>query len=276
MSLWRRRQQGPRRGPTVAVAAVVGVVMLATMVTGLVHDETGSDSIRSPAPPISGEPTSTSATAWPQGSHSSDVVGGKVARLGATVALPIGTGEVDGYPVGFPHTGLGAAAAVVGFDRAQIGFDYDRAAAIAGVYAAPADVAALQARARTAVASRRHLLGVPATRAPAAPAAFALTPFAFTLDELTADSYVVTVLNLATTTHTNSWVRNLYYSGTQVVRWVSDDSTADDLDGDWKVVDPSPGGLRRIAVLPHLPAIGPRDPRFVDSGWTAITPGGAQ
>ncbi|MPZ12725.1 MAG: hypothetical protein GEU89_21375, partial [Kiloniellaceae bacterium] len=70
------------------------------------------------------------------------------------VVLPEGASEVDGYPVQFPYTDLGAVAAQAAVSRAQVGFDYDQAAAVAGIYAAPADRPVLEQRAREAVALR--------------------------------------------------------------------------------------------------------------------------
>ena len=115
--------------------------------------------------------------------------------------------------------------------------------------------------------NRRQQLGVGASGDAPAPAAFALTPFAFTVAELDDDSHAVTVLSLATTTNTNGEVRNLYYSGTQLVRWVS---VGQHETGDWKVVEPSTEETRQVASLPRLPAVGPEDPRFGQSGWIAI------
>lgn len=177
------------------------------------------------------------------------------------VALPAGSRQVEGYQVGFPHSDRGAVAVLVGFTRSQIGFDYDQAAAAARVYAAPADAETIATRAREAVAARRRRLGVPATGDVPAPAAFALTPFAFQATELDSGTYAVTVLNLATTTTAQGEVRNLYYSGTQLVRWV---------DGDWKVVEGTAEDRQEVLAQPEPPAVGPKDPAFERAGWMLI------
>lgn len=260
MNLWRQQRRAVRPATVIVLAAVVGAVLLTLLATGLTrrndNDDEGQDEQSSGAVPAS---TSTQVATSSEGS-----------RAGGEMVLPTGTDQVDGYPVSFPHTDLGAAAALVEFNRAQIGFDYDQAAAIARVYAAPDDVDAVEARASDAVANRRQQLGVPAAGEPAAPAAFALTPFAFTLDELDTDYYAVTVLNLATTTNTDGEIRNIYYSGTQLVRWVSTGDGADDEAGDWKVVEPSVEDAEQVASLPQLPAVGPTDPQFAKSGWIAL------
>lgn len=259
MSLWRQQRRAVRPATVIVLAAVVGSVLLTLLATGLTHRNDND-----------GGQTEQSSGAGPASTSTQVATSSEGSRAGSEMVLPTGTDQVDGYPVSFPHIDLGAAAALVEFNRAQIGFDYDQAAAIARVYAAPDDVDAVEARASDAVANRRQQLGVPAAGEPAAPAAFALTPFAFTLDELDTDYYAVTVLNLATTTNTNGEIRNIYYSGTQLVRWVSTGDGANDEAGDWKVVEPSAEDGEQVASLPQLPAVGPTDPQFAKSGWIAI------
>ena len=255
MSLWRRQQRRPLR-PTIVLAAVAGAVVVILMAARLFSDSGGQPGQAG----TTNEVTSPSTTPLAAGAASE-------AAPADQVMLPAGSDQLDGYPVGFPHTDLGAVSALVEFNRAQIGFDYDQSAAIARVYAAPDDADEVEARASEAVANRRQQLGVPATGDPAAPAAFALTPFAFTIDELDTDYYAVTVLNLATTTNTNGEVRNLYYSGTQLVRWIS---TGEGESGDWKVAEPSAEDAEQVASLPRLAAVGPTDPQFAESGWIAV------
>lgn len=177
------------------------------------------------------------------------------------VVLPAAAKVSDGFPVGFPHSDAGAAAAQVEFTRAQVGFDFDQAEAAARAYAAPTDEPAIAARAKTAVANRRAQLGVPDAGPAAAPAAFALTPFAFQVAELDTDFYAVTVLSLATTTSTGGKVRNLHYTGTQLVRWIDDD---------WKTVAGTRADHTQVAAMPQPPAVGPQDPRYLDAGWITI------
>jgi len=181
------------------------------------------------------------------------------------VVLPAGTGQVAGYPVGFPHTDLGAVAAQAALNQAQIGFDYDQAATVIDVYAAPQDRGVLESRAREAVSYRRTKLAVPLNGAAPAPAAFALTPYAFQLQQLDADCYAVTVLNLASTTDTTGEVRNIYYSGTQIVRWS---------DRDWKVVAGTPAEQQQVIDQQQPPAVGPNDPQFRQAGWIKIKAAG--
>src|SRR3954453_18114193 len=47
------------------------------------------------------------------------------------VWIPTGHPQVDRHPTGFPATALGAVALQVELAKAQLGFDYDRAVAVA-------------------------------------------------------------------------------------------------------------------------------------------------
>jgi hypothetical protein len=261
MSLWRRQQR--RRGRP-AVLTGIALAVLTFGVGAVIVALTA-------AAPLGGSDGQAGSQADDGAGRARTDTLDSGPALGApaegSVQLPPGADHVNGYPVGFPHTDVGAVAALVEFNRAQIGFDYDQAAAVARVYAAPDDVDSVEARARESVANRRQQLGVDATGDAPAPAAFALTPFAFTLEELDDDSCAVTVLNLATTTTTKGEVRNLYYSGTQLVRWIS---VGEEENGDWKVVEPSAQEALRITSLPELPAVGPEDPQFEQSGWIAL------
>ncbi|NHA01216.1 hypothetical protein G5V59_18830 [Nocardioides sp. W3-2-3] len=67
------------------------------------------------------------------------------------VVIPTGTDQVDGHPTGFPATDLGAVALQVEVAKAQLGFDYDQAVTVAGLYADPEDKATFEERARAAV-----------------------------------------------------------------------------------------------------------------------------
>lgn len=256
MRLWRRQQRRPSR-PTIVLAAVAGAALAVAVIlmAAVLFTQSGGQPDRTG---LTNEVTSPSATPLAAGAASE-------AAPADQVMLPAASDQVDGYPVGFAHTDLGAVSALVEFNRAQIGFDYDQSAAIARLYSAPDDADAVEARANEAVANRRQQLGVPPTGDPAAPAAFALTPFAFTIDELDTDYYAVTVLSLATTTNTNGEVRNLYYSGTQLVCWISTGEG-----GDWKVAEPSADDAEQVAGLSRLPAVGPTNPQFADSGWIAV------
>ena len=84
-------------------------------------------------------------------------------------SLPAGSHQVDGLPTGFPHDELGAVATAVSATRAQIGFDPDQAAAVAAVYADPAERAAFEDLARGAVATDAGRPAVGPTQEPPPP-----------------------------------------------------------------------------------------------------------
>ena len=77
------------------------------------------------------------------------------------VVIPTGADQVNGHPTRFPQTDLGAVALQIEVAKAQVGFDYDQAVTVAGLYADPADKAVFEERARDAVALRRQQAGVP-------------------------------------------------------------------------------------------------------------------
>lgn len=248
MTIWSKRSAATPRalvaGAVVGILAVAGIGLAWGLLTGT-DRSAGTDTSTDPAH----SPVESRAASLPASPPADGVV------------LPAAAEVSDGFPVGFPHSDAGAAAAQVEFTRTQVGFDFDQAAAAARAYAAPSDEPAIAARAKAAVANRRAQLSVPAAGPAAAPAAFALTPFAFQVAELDTDFYAVTVLSLATTTSAGGEVRNLYYTGTQLVRWIDDD---------WKTVAGTRADHAQVAALPQPPAVGPKDPRYLDAGWITI------
>jgi len=91
------------------------------------------------------------------------------------VVIPGGADQANGYPTGFPQTDLGAVALQIEVAKAQVGFDYDQAVTVAGLYADPADKAVFEERARDAVALRRQQAGVPRDGDVPTPASYAET-----------------------------------------------------------------------------------------------------
>ena len=258
MSLWTRPHRAPTRpGRRAGVAAAVFVVLVAILGTLAVVVLRGGE----PVPTMTGAGQGSATGADPE-------VGSSVARAlpeappAAGVVLPAGTATVEGYQVGFPASDLGAVAAAVEITRAQVGFDYEQAAAVARAYAAPDDLEVLTTRARAAVGYRRHQLGVARTGDVAAPAGFALIPFAFQALEVDSRCYAVTVLSLASTTTVRGGIGTAYYAGTQFIRWV---------DHDWKAVAGSTAQRRQLLSRQPLAAVGPSDPRFRRAGWVSIT-----
>ena len=187
------------------------------------------------------------------------------------VVLPSGASMTDGHPKDFPYTDLGAAALQVELARAQIGFDYDQAAGIAEIYADPADQGFFQQRSHDAVALRRQQAGLPAEGDVPAPASYAVTPLAFTLEQLDADFYAVNLLSYVTLTSVDGEARDGLYAGTQLVRWtLAPESHANG--GDWKVVAGNTADLTRLLQQGQPAAAAPGTPTFSQAGWIMIDP----
>jgi hypothetical protein len=178
------------------------------------------------------------------------------------VVLPGGASEVDGYPVRFPYTDLGAVAVQAQVAESQAGFDYDRATTVARIYADPADRAVFEQRSADAVAERRRMAGVPIEGEVPAPSSYAATPIAFTVTELDTDYYVVNLLSYLTLTTADGQTRDTLYAGTQLVRWV---------DGDWKLVQGTDAEYQQLIDEGQPQAAAPGTPAYEQAGWIPIT-----
>ena len=177
------------------------------------------------------------------------------------VVIPTGANQVDGYPTQFPRTDLGAVALQVEVAKAQLGFDYDRAVTVAGLYANPEDRAVFEERARNAVALRRQQARVPKEGDVPAPASYAVTPVAYTLEELDTGYYAVNLLSYVTLTTADGAVEDGLYAGTQLVRW---------LHGDWRLVQGSPTDIRYLLESGQPRAAAPDTADFRRAGWKRI------
>jgi hypothetical protein len=180
----------------------------------------------------------------------------------AGIVLPEGADQVDGHPVAFPHTDLGAVAVQAQVATGQIGFDYDRAIALAALYAAPEDRATFEQRSHDAVALRRQQAGIPARGAISPPASYAATPVAFTVAELATGDCVVNLLSYITLTTAHGKVSDFLYAGTQVVRWTG---------GDWKLVRGTGEEYQQLIDEGQPRAVAPGTPEFEQAGWTPIS-----
>ncbi|HET7718910.1 MAG TPA: hypothetical protein VFK43_03010 [Acidimicrobiales bacterium] len=177
------------------------------------------------------------------------------------VVIPTATDQVDGYPTGFPATDLGAVALQVEVAKAQLGFDYDQAVTVAGLYANPEDKAVFEERARAAVALRRQQAGVPKEGDVPAPASYAVTPVAYTLEQLDTRYYAVNLLSYVTLTTADGKVKDSLYAGTQLMRW---------LDGDWRLVQGSEADIEHLVSAGQPQAVAPGTPEFDKAGWIRI------
>ena len=177
------------------------------------------------------------------------------------VVIPTGDDQVDGYPTGFPATDLGAVALQVELAKAQLGFDYGQAVAVARLYANPEDKAVFEERSRAAVALRRQQAGVAKEGDVPAPASYAVTPVAYTLEELDTGYYAVNLLSYVTLTTADGQVKDSLYAGTQLMRW---------LDGDWRLVQGSDAVIEHLVSEGQPQAVSPGTPEFEKAGWIRI------
>ncbi|MFC5730920.1 MULTISPECIES: hypothetical protein [Nocardioides] len=253
---------GESRTTLLRVGVLVAVaVLVATAVwfgaRGRTDDNSGIDK-------TSGD--SSSQTGQQQGQ---DVSVDQVAPESAPadgVVIPTGADHVDGYPTRFPQTDLGAVALQVEVAKAQVGFDYDQAAAVAGLYANPEDKAVFEQRARDAVALRRQQAGVPKEGDVPPPASYAVTPIAYTLEELDTGYYVVNLLSYVTLTTANGKVSDGLYAGTQLMRWLEVDGV-----GDWRLVQGSTADIEHLVSTGQPKAVAPGTPEYMQAGWIPIS-----
>ena len=177
------------------------------------------------------------------------------------VVIPTGDDQVDGYPTGFPATDLGAVALQVELAKAQLGFDYDQAVTVARLYANSEDKAVFEERSRAAVALRRQQAGVAKEGDVPAPASYAVTPVAYTLEELDTGYYAVNLLSYVTLTTADGQVKDSLYAGTQLMRWLA---------GDWRLVQGSEADIEHLVSEGQPQAVAPGSPEFEKAGWIRI------
>ncbi|GAB2863503.1 hypothetical protein [Nocardioides pacificus] len=182
------------------------------------------------------------------------------------VVIPTGNSEVGGYPTRFPQTDLGAVALQVEVAKAQVGFDYDQAVAVAGLYADPADEAVFEQRARDAVALRRQQAGVPKEGDVPPPASYAVTPIAYTLEEVDTGYYAVNLLSYVTLTTANGTVSDVLYAGTQLLRWLEVDGVSD-----WRLARGSSEDIAHLVAEGQPEAAAPGTAEFEQAGWVRIS-----
>jgi hypothetical protein len=181
------------------------------------------------------------------------------------VVIPGGADQANGYPTGFPQTDLGAVALQIEVAKAQVGFDYDQAVTVAGLYADPADKAVFEERARDAVALRRQQAGVPRDGDVPTPASYAVTPIAYSLEELGTDYYAVNLLSYVTLTTAEGEVKDGLYAGTQLMRWLEVDGV-----WDWRLVQGSSEDIEHLVQEGQPQAVAPTTPEFKQAGWVPI------
>jgi len=245
------------RNTLLRVAAVVAIACLvATAVWFGARGRTGDD--------VAGNDNTASGDSTSSMQPAVEHVAPEVAPSDGVV-IPTGADQVNGYPTKFPQTDLGAVALQIEVAKAQVGFDYDQAITVAGLYANPEDKAVFEERARDAVALRRQQAGVAKDGEVPAPASYAVTPIAYTLEELGTGYYAVNLLSYVTLTTADGEVKDGLYAGTQLMKWLEVDGA-----WDWRLVQGSAEDIEHLVEAGQPQAVGPDSPEFMQAGWVRI------
>ncbi|MGQ0463977.1 MAG: hypothetical protein ACT4QG_01530 [Sporichthyaceae bacterium] len=172
------------------------------------------------------------------------------------VVLPIGAEQVDEYPMRFPHTPEGAAAAAVSLTRYSASLDYVVVDEVLRLYAMSTDAAAEAAdqAAAVAVSAGRARLGLPMSGPSPLDASVFAEPFGIRWTAKGKDRVIVSVLSAVEYRSGQRELRELVAANTEW-RW-------DARVGDWRV---APGDAGRA---PAAAEIGSAE--FNDAGWTAL------
>jgi hypothetical protein len=172
------------------------------------------------------------------------------------VVLPAGSEQVDEYPVRFPHTPQGAAAAAVAVSRYSASLDYAVVDEVLRLYAVSGQQAATAAdqAAATAVSAGRNRLGVAmAGPAPSDASVFA-DPFGVQWSAASADEVTVSVLSAVEYRSGDRDDRQLVATASKW-RW---DTAA----GDWRV---EPDATNPAPAAAELGSV-----EFNQGGWAAL------
>ncbi|MET9340483.1 hypothetical protein [Nonomuraea sp. NPDC003804] len=176
-----------------------------------------------------------------------------------TLAEPAGYHGAAGFPIGFPHTELGAASAAAATLEAAWSLDDVQATAAAQLYAPPEQQEAARAGAVSATKGWRRTLGLPEEGSLPAGAAMRSSTIGIRWQERAEDQILVSVLVQVTATkgdsgpvYSSPYAMNLLMTWHPTLRG-----------GDW-VNTPD----TRPAAAP--PAAAPGTPQFTAAGWRPI------
>ncbi|GAA2844666.1 hypothetical protein GCM10010517_00890 [Streptosporangium fragile] len=226
-----------RRRMLIVVASIVGVILLAAGVWQILRPDTA--------------PADMSSS----------------AATGDTVlfAPPSGYEGAAGYPVGFPHTELGAASAAAAALEAAWTLDVEQAEQAAVLYAPPEQHDAARAGAREAVAGWREILGLPREGALPEGAAMRTRTIGVQWRPRGQDQVQVSILVQVTATKGDQDTGPTYsspYAMSLLMAWRPGMRGANQ--GDWvNIPDPLATSVPRVAL--------PGTPEFTAAGWKPIS-----
>ncbi|MGC5010060.1 hypothetical protein ACLQ2R_04790 [Streptosporangium sp. DT93] len=206
------------------------------------------------------------ATLDPAGATASQSTG-SAGNAGDTIRLaaPSGYEGAAGYPVGFPHTELGAASAAAAALEAAWTLDGEQAEQAAVLYAPPDQHDAARAGAREAAAGWREILGLPKDGALPEGAAMRTRTIGVQWRARERDQIQVSVLVQVTATKGVNDTDPTYsspYAMSLLMVWHPGLRGADR--GDWvNVPDPLTTSVPPVAL--------PGTPEFTTAGWKPVS-----
>jgi hypothetical protein len=181
------------------------------------------------------------------------------------LARPSGYEGAAGYPVGFPHTELGAVSAAAATLEAAWTLDLDQAEQAAVLYAPPEQHDAARDGAHEAVAGWREILGLPKDGALPEGAAMQTRTIGIQWKARAKDQIQVSVLVQVTATKGVQDTDPTYsspYAMSLLMAWHPDMRGANR--GDWvNIPDPLSTTVPRVAL--------PGTPEFTAAGWKPLS-----
>ncbi|MEV8635507.1 hypothetical protein AB0395_27990 [Streptosporangium sp. NPDC051023] len=198
------------------------------------------------------------------GPENPSVSSAEVADGSVTLAPPAGYESEAGYPIGFPHTELGAASAAAAALEGAWTLDLAQAEHAAVLYAPPAQQEAARAGARAAVAGWRETLGLPKTGPLPEEAAMRTKTIGIQWRPRSKDLVQVSVLVQVTATkgvqdtdptYSSPYAMNLLMTWNPTMRGPNS--------GDWvNIPDPVSTAVPQVAL--------PGTPEFTAAGWKPL------
>ncbi|MFI7041745.1 hypothetical protein ACIBI0_34120 [Microbispora rosea] len=188
----------------------------------------------------------------------------RVVAPAVALAVPTGHEGDGGYPVGFPHTEIGAASAAAAALEAAWTLDVGQAEQAAALYAPPDQREAAREGARDAVRGWRETLGLPPEGELPAGAALRTQTIGVQWRVRSEDQVQVFVLvqvTAATGAGATGPVYSSPYAMSLLMAWKPDMRGADK--GDWvNIPDPTPPSVPAAAL--------PGTPEFPTAGWKSL------
>ncbi|WP_067184884.1 hypothetical protein [Microtetraspora niveoalba] len=230
---WDLRSPRRIRATVLIVVAVVVVVVAVVLIAGMWR-VVGASSTPSPSP----------------------------APTAVTLAQPLAYEGEAGYPVGFPHTDLGAVSAAAAALEAAWTLDGEQAEQAAMLYAPPEQRKAASDGARAAVSGWRETLGLPKEGKLPEGASLRTQTIGVQWRARAQDQVQVSVLvQVTATTGGDGPTYSSPYAMTLLMAWYP--GVRGDGRGDWvNIPDPTPPPVPQTAL--------PGTPEFTAAGWKSL------